>query len=323
VELRDLRYFLAAAEEESFTRAARRCHIAQQGLSAAIRRLERDTRQTLFVRDHSGARLTPAGALLVPRAIDILRRADEAILELDRVAVRDTSALRVGLVAPAAAELTSVILRSFRAAYPSTAVSIHQLRFDELTDALTGRQVDVCVTVGPACDARLDVVPLYVEPQVVILPRHHRLAGTCEARVSDILEETFVAGPTLPREWIGHWRLESFRGGLDPRLADPVSSDARTPSEVNEVVASGAAIVTGPQSHGRMFPHRQVACVPLVDAPGAPVAVATLARRHATLGQAFTELAAATASRLRPFLEQTFDRRARAATPDRSGLTAR
>jgi len=240
---------------------------------------------------------------------------------LDRVGTDDSSILRVGLVAPAAAELTSVILRSFRAAYPSAAVSIHQLRFDVLTDALTSRQVDVSVTVGPAVDPHLKVVPLYVEPQVAILPKGHRLADSGGVQVSDILDEPFVAGPTLPREWIAHWRLESLRGGVSPRLADPVTSDARTPSEVNEVVASGAAIVTGPQSHGRMFPHRQVVCVALSDAPGAPVAVATLAHRQTKLAVAFEELAAESASRLRSLLEQAYDRRARATSPDR-GATA-
>lgn len=299
MELRDLRYFLAAAEEGSFTRAARRCHIAQQGLSAAIRRLERDTGRRLFERDHGGARLTAAGALLVPRAADLVRRADDAIRAVERPAGEGRHVLRVGLLVPAAAELTSVFVRSFRSAHPSVAVSISQLAFDEVSDALASRGVDVCMTVGPATDPRLRVTPLYVEPQVAILPRSHPLASASVLRVSDILEETFVAGPALPREWAGHWRLDSFRGGMDPRLADPVTSAARTPWEVNEVVASGAAIVTGPQSHARMFPHRLVACVPLADAPGAPVAVATLARGRGSFAPAFAELASETASRLR------------------------
>jgi DNA-binding transcriptional LysR family regulator len=298
VELRDLRYFLAAAEEGSFTRAARRCHIAQQGLSAAIRRLERDTGRRLFERDHAGARLTSAGALLLPQAAELVRRADDAIRAVERPAGDHRHVLRIGLLVPAAAELTSAFLRSFRRAHADVAISIRQLAFDEVSDALASRGVDACITVGPVTDPWLHVAPLYVERQVAILPRRHPLAGESVLRVSDILEETFVAGPALPRDWAEHWRLNSFRGGMDPRLADPVTSAARTPWEVNEVVASGAAVVTGPQSHARMFPHRLVACVPLADAPGAPVGVATLARGRSSFAAAFAELASETVSRL-------------------------
>ena len=109
------------------------------------------------------------------------------------------------------------------------------------------------------------------------------------------------------------------RNGLS-RLPRP---DAEEPANRYERPAPGELVhidvkklgrigreVTGPQSHGRMFRHRQVACVPLADAPGAPVAVATLAHRRGSLAPAFAELAIETASRLRSFLEQPLGRRA-------------
>src|SRR3712207_3187227 len=78
VELRQLRYFLAVAEEGRFSRAANRLHIAAPSLSQQIRALERDLRVTLFDRTPRGAELTPAGRVLVERARVILAEVDRA-----------------------------------------------------------------------------------------------------------------------------------------------------------------------------------------------------------------------------------------------------
>src|SRR4029079_9402222 len=68
VHVRDLRYFLAVAREENFTRAAESLYVSQPALSKQIRALERQLRSELFTRDRTGARLTRAGVALVPRA---------------------------------------------------------------------------------------------------------------------------------------------------------------------------------------------------------------------------------------------------------------
>jgi DNA-binding transcriptional LysR family regulator len=297
VHLRDLTYFLAAAEEGSFSRAARRCFIAQQGLSAAIRRLERDVGQTLFERERTGARLTTAGTLLVPRARALLELAEHTVSSL-RDQGDEHAVLRAGLVSPAAGDWTSTILRAFRVTHPGVEVGVRQLAFDELGPALDAGRIDVALTVGPAADPRWRVTPLFTEPLVAILPRRHRLTERAAVRADELLEETFLAGAALRSEWIGFWRLEELRNGEAARLGDPVASDARTPVEVNEVVAAGAGIITGPRSHARAFAHRGIACVPITDAPPAQVAAVRLAWPHNTIADTFADVAAATAARL-------------------------
>jgi DNA-binding transcriptional LysR family regulator len=273
MNLRDLHYFVAAIEEGSFTRAARRCFVAQQALSIAIARLERDVGQQLFERDHRGAVPTEAGTRLLPRARELLRLADEP-LEESLTADSQPARLGIGLMVPAAAEITSPILRAYRKAHPDVAVSIHELGFEHLLPALMARTVDVALTVGPVADERLKAVPLFVEPQAAILPRRHRLADANELQAETLLDEVFVSGAESPPAWIAHWRLEQMRNGEPPRVADRVASDARTPAEVNEVVAGGVAIVTGPMSHARACPHPEVVCVPVLDAPGSQVSAA-------------------------------------------------
>ena len=298
MDLRDLRYFVAAAEERSFTRAARRCFVAQQGLSAAIARLERSIGERLFERGGRGVDLTPAGARLLPRARELLRLADETLDAVREAPAERPGALRVGIVTPAAAELTSPILRTFRRRHPRVAVSVRELGFGDLVDALSSRAIDVGIGVGPSSDGRIERTPLFVEPQVAILPRWHPLADAPSLRVEDLVDEVFVSGATLPREWIGHWRFEQQRGA-PARLAPPWLSEARTPSEINEVVAAGNAIITGPMSHGRLLPHPLVVCVPVVDAPGSEAGVAVAAQEAPPDAIRFREVAREVSERLR------------------------
>lgn len=297
MHLRDLTYFLVAAEEGSFSRAARRCYIAQQGLSVAIKRLERDVGQTLFERDRTGVQLTLAGVLLVPRARALLELADHTVSSL-QPAREEHDVLRVGLVSPAAGDFTATILRAFRAAHPRVETAVRQLGFDELGLALDSGRIDVALTVGPASDPRWRVTPLFTEPLVAILPRRHPLTECPVVHVDDLLDETFLAGAALRSEWIGFWRLEDLRNGDAARLGDPVASDARTPVEVNEVIAAGAGIITGPRSHAHAFGHRGVSCVPVADGPAAQVAAVRLAGEQPTLADTFADCAARTATKL-------------------------
>jgi DNA-binding transcriptional LysR family regulator len=96
MELRLLRYFLVVAEELHVGRAAERLHMAQQPLSAAIRRLESDLGVELFERAANRIRLTPAGLVMVEEAGTILRQVDAAAVRARRVAQGELGTLRVG-----------------------------------------------------------------------------------------------------------------------------------------------------------------------------------------------------------------------------------
>jgi DNA-binding transcriptional LysR family regulator len=104
-EIRELRYFVAVAEERRFTHAAERLYITQQSLSAAIAQLERRLGVELFVRDRQGLRLTPAGEALLTAARGILAQAASAVEDTRRAA--GAAPLRVGYAVLAASERAS------------------------------------------------------------------------------------------------------------------------------------------------------------------------------------------------------------------------
>jgi DNA-binding transcriptional LysR family regulator len=296
MNLRDARYFIAAADSPSFGQAAQRCFLTQQALSAAIGRLERQIGEPLFVRHRYGVELTEAGECLLPGARELVELADRTIAAVRASGDRgdDRSGdrcLRVGVMEPAAAELTTPIMGAFRIAHPRVTVAVRELGFRGVADAVVAGQVDVALCVGPLADPRVRVTPLFHEPRAVLVSASHPLADTPSASVADVLDLTFLPGAALAPDWIGFWRLEDLRNGEPARLASPDAAEAHTPSEVNEVIAAGVGVVTGPLSHRRMFPHAGVAVVALPDARASTVAIVTPGRRATALGKAFVEVA--------------------------------
>lgn len=305
MNLRDARYFIAAAQAPSFGRAAERCFLTQQALSAAIVRLERDLGERLFTRHRQGVELTDAGERLLPRAIALVELADATLAAVrEPGAERSGSALRVGVMEPAAAELTTPIIQAFRCAHPETTVAVRELRFSGVTDALRSGQVDVAIGVGPLEGQSVRTTALFNEPRSLLLPRHHPLAEAEQLRVDDVLGLMFLPGSALPQEWIGFWRLEDLRNGEPARLASADVAEAHSPSEVNEVVAAEIAVITGPLSHRRTFPHPGVAVVPLADAPRSAVSAAVPARRASPLADAFVQTAASVSRTLIGLVDQ-------------------
>src|ERR1700744_1782593 len=113
MELRHLRYFIAIAEERSFTRAAERLWIAQPGLSTQLRRLEAELGVSLFVRHTRGVDLTQAGELLLERARVALAAADAAGATGRDLEAGVIGSVRLGVAAGAVWHLTPPLLRGF------------------------------------------------------------------------------------------------------------------------------------------------------------------------------------------------------------------
>jgi DNA-binding transcriptional LysR family regulator len=144
MDLRQLSYFVAVAEEGQFTRAAARVSVAQPAVSAQIRRLERELGEPLFHRDRSAVRLTAAGEALLPHARAALAAADRG---------RDTVAslrgllhgrLRVGLSGPVDRRFAQT-LGDFHRAHPAVEIEFTQQQNEPLLDAVANGDVDAAV----------------------------------------------------------------------------------------------------------------------------------------------------------------------------------
>jgi len=212
VELRELRYFIAVAEELSFTRAAARLGMAQPPLSSAIGKLERKLGVTLLERTSRHVALTSAGTLLLEQGRIAIEGVGAAIERARRKGARP-DCLTVAIKPGTGTELLAKILR-LCAQDPQ--IPEVRLRFEQSggpAAALRSGAVDVAILRTPFDQRGLDTELLMVEPRVAVLPKSHRLAGRRVLRRADLL------GEPIPR-WAGqhdpaaaeHW------AGLDTPL---------------------------------------------------------------------------------------------------------
>jgi DNA-binding transcriptional LysR family regulator len=173
VALRKLRYFVAVAAEANFGRAAARLYMTQPALSRQIQSLEADIGVRLFDRDRRGARLTPAGEQFCDDAKRLLELF-VAAQRRARQAARPTSHFTVGFMPGVAA---TPVIRKFAEALPGADISVVYTSPSNQVDYLLSGTVDVCFVRLPISPRLFEIVPLFLEPQVIALPAEHPFAA--------------------------------------------------------------------------------------------------------------------------------------------------
>ena len=192
VELRQIRYFVAVAEDRHFGRAAERMYIAQPALSQHIRRLEHELGVRLLDRSGRHVRLTPAGDAFLDGARRLLSQADEAA-RLARLAdVGETGTVAIGVDLAAAAGLLPGALRRWSTRRPAVRPVLTAGRRPELLDLLRRRELDLAMLDGPVTDGAFETEALVEHDAVVIVPTTHRLADQPDVRVAQLCHEDLV-----------------------------------------------------------------------------------------------------------------------------------
>ncbi|KXF48705.1 LysR family transcriptional regulator [Rhodococcus sp. SC4] len=195
MELRQLRYFIAVAEDEQFSKAAARLGVAQSTISEQVRLLEKHLDAELFLRSSRSVRLTSAGEALLAGArttIAELSRLEEVVR---KHAMGQSGELRVGAVGPALHRAVPLILRRLIRASPDLAVSIHTLSTEAQVRKLVAGELDVGFVRGLVRRRGLRVETLMEESLWAVLPSDHRLAGAETLSLSDLNGEPFVFWP--------------------------------------------------------------------------------------------------------------------------------
>src|SRR5215467_6610154 len=176
MELRQLAYFVAIAEERNFTRAAARIPIAQPAISQQISRLEAELGERLFLRDRRGIRLTPAGQALLPHARAALQAAEggrDAVAALTGLL---TGRLTVGLVHPLPDRRFLHLLGAFHRSHPRIELTLLEDQTDALLAALAAGQLHAALIGQGRYDRPppgLQVLPVAREPVVVAVHPAH------------------------------------------------------------------------------------------------------------------------------------------------------
>jgi DNA-binding transcriptional LysR family regulator len=201
VELRQLRYFVAVAEQLSFTAAARRLHVSQQALSRVVARLERELGVRLLDRSTRAASLTPAGETLLTAARHSLAAVDNAIAATRRAA-RQARPVRVD-VSSAGLQTGAEILRRIRRDHPH--LPVHQVEdgVPRGLSALARRELDLLF--GLATHRSPDVVarPIRTEPVQVAMSAAHPLARLPAVPVARLAEaELLLPAEDVAAEWV-------------------------------------------------------------------------------------------------------------------------
>jgi DNA-binding transcriptional LysR family regulator len=239
MELRQLRSFIAVAEELHFRRAADRLHLAQPSVSQQIRTLEAELGVALFDRNRRGATLTAAGEALLPEARDLLARADRAASKTRATGIGQRGRLRLSLTRSLTGGLAGAIVDEYRARYPEVEVELSVGNTMLHVEQLHGGDIDVGFVRPPLEDPALEELSLGREPMVCVLPKGHSLTKRRMVRREDLRDEPLVWWPESHGP--GAWREVRRDVYGDP----PWTPIARTEPEEERIVhavAEGAGI---------------------------------------------------------------------------------
>jgi DNA-binding transcriptional LysR family regulator len=200
MELRQLQHFVAVAEEQHFTRAARRLHIVQSGLSASIRGLERDLGAALFTRSTRRVELTEAGRMLLGEARRVLAAAETARDAVAAVQGLLRGRLRIGILQSMRELHLAEVLADFHAAHPGVEIELTQAASSVLAERVRDAQLDLAFVALSRAPVGLTLKPLADIPMVLACAADHRLAGQYGVRLAGLDGESFV---DFPAGWGG------------------------------------------------------------------------------------------------------------------------
>lgn len=279
MELRQIQFFAAVAEDRHFGRAAERMYIAQPALSQHVRRLERELGVQLLDRSARHVRLTPAGEAFLGVARRMLRQVDEATDAARRAEAGETGSLTVGVHMALAAPVLSVLLRHWNRARPAVQPRLTSGRTRELVDLVRRRELDVALVDGPVTDGGLDSCPVLEDRLVVVLPADHPLAREEAVELGRLWGERFVT--VARRSSVSlHDRLIELctTAGFSPEIALEVDDPDLLPVAVSAGLGVGLAAsvsVAGGATPGLVWR-------PVADARASIPLVAVSARDGAT-----------------------------------------
>ncbi|SDD36130.1 LysR family transcriptional regulator [Rhodococcus tukisamuensis] len=196
MELRQLEYLVAVAEECNFTRAAERMHVSQSGISAQIRQLERDLGAQLIDRSSRTATLTAAGKAAIAHARAALTSAEAVRQAVDEVTTLIRGRLVVGMVTACTVTGLFDALAAFHTAHPGVEITLVEDGSDRLADKVRSGAVDLAL-VGSASapPPGLDALQIVSERLVVAAPPGHPLTGLRRVRIEDLARHPIVCMP--------------------------------------------------------------------------------------------------------------------------------
>ena len=241
MELRHLRYFQAVAEDLSFSRAARRLHIAQPALSRAVKQLESTLGVAVFERTRHHVRLTPAGAVLLRETASLLEQLEESLRRVRGTAAGEEGELRLGYIGPPTQPFLGRLLREYRKRFPRVALHLEERTPERVWEMVAKGRLSAALTRPVIAYEALGLrtIVLREERLGIVVPLAHPFAKRRSILWTMLKREPLIV--LARREGMGlHDAVIAGcrRAGVTPRLA-------HTPSLIGTVmsyVEAGAGI---------------------------------------------------------------------------------
>lgn len=268
MELRQLRYFVAVAEEGNISRAAKKIFLTQPALSRQIKALEDEIGQCLLERQAHSIRLTPVGEALLREARELLQHAEQM---LERVCSAGRGVrLRVGYAPSLAAGMLSAAVENFNQAHPNARVELFDLATKEMLAGLESDKLDVVVTVGDPNETRGTVwTPLARSAWQLAVNRNHPLAQRKRITPAEVAAQPLLV--FCQRDYPEYWEIISgwLRGH---RLRPQIAGEYDGVDSLMAAVESGLGVAVVTTRTADRLPKR-VQLKALASAPG-PLCIA-------------------------------------------------
>lgn len=289
MELRHLRYFVALAEELSFTRAATRLHVSQPPLSLQIRQLEQEIGAQLFARTSRHVELTPAGAAFLIDARAILERVETSASRAAAIQSGLAGRIDIGLSGSHFFGPLPGLIADYGRANAAVSIVLHELTPAIQLGALRERRIDLSISRTPVNDTVLSSTRLWADPIVAAVPKGHRLARRKRLTLGDLRDEPFVMLRLDTSAYAQHIRDCCVQAGFAPRVVHQVSEVA---AEVC-LVAAGMGVALTPRSLTHICANA-IAFIPLAsDEPHSDVYAVQRSEGSSNVTDAFVRFIAA------------------------------
>ena len=292
IDLKQLKYFLAVAEEKSFSRAAERLHSSQPPLSQQIMKLESELGVRLFTRTTRSFELTVAGKALMVEAAELLAKMRMTIDTIRQIDRGEVGRLRVGIVGSAMWGPIPSMLEQFQSQFPRVTWTIHELGPNDQWEALRNRQIDVGFWREPRIEpevlkqANLRQDLCFPENVCVAMNEKHPLASQDAIELIDIANEPMLTLHLTQSAEPRYLIQCCVNAGFEPMIFQ----EAAEPQTLLAMVGAGLGVALLPQTTGRIgWPG--VKFMPIrTNPPSANLYISYLAQDDAPVVRAFLKI---------------------------------
>lgn len=289
MDFRQLKYFLAVAEELNIGRAASRLHISQPPLTRQIKSIEDELGVELFVRTTKGVELTQAGEMFKVEARNIRMLVEGAIDRVQRVGEGKLGRLDVATFGSAIYNIIPHLLQRFQQRYPGVRIVLHTMTKAEQIEALRQRRVTIAFNRMTRDEPDIGRELVAVEALFAVVPSDHPLAALDKVSLNELMANPLVLFPNVGRpNFVDHVIGLCREHGLEAQIAQEVG-DAVTGIAL---VARGFGVSLIPESAAKALTVEGTKFLPLKEAPDAVVDVSCLYRAsdRSMLLQSFLEV---------------------------------